>query len=96
MLTHVVMFRLTDPGDSAEVIARARDLRGQIAAMRSIRCGPHTRVHTQNSYDVALITEHDDEAGLREYQQDPAHKAYLAWLAPRLAARVVVDSDDLR
>ena len=50
-------------------------------------------LRTEASYDVALVATHLDLAGLRTYADDPVHGEFLAWLRPRLAGRVTVDSE---
>ncbi len=94
MLTHVVLFTLSDPSDTAEAIERLRALDGQIPELLSLRVGTDTTDNPAASH-IALISEHADAAGLRGYQEHPVHQELLAWLRPRLAGRAVVDSSDL-
>ena len=94
MLTHVVAFRLTDPDDVPEALHRLRAMRGQIPSLVDIRAGGNVN-SSDAAYDVVLITEHDDAKGLSEYVEHPVHQELLGWLRPRIASRVVVDSEDL-
>lgn len=95
MLTHAVLFRLTDPADAAEAVARLRALAGRIPTLVSVSAG--TNVNTSPAKaDVLLVTTHADQAGLDAYQVHPVHKELLGWIGPRIADRVVVDSLDFQ
>ena len=94
MLTHTVMYRLTDPTDAVEATARIRQMRGAIPALKSLRTGTNACAGDA-AYDVVLITEHDSEAGLQEYVAHPVHAELLTWLRPRISERASVDSTDL-
>jgi hypothetical protein len=90
VLTHVVLLRLADPADRAETVRRLQAFVGVIEALRSLSAGPDGR-GTENSWDVALVTTHDDLDGLNAYLTHPVHQEFTAWLAPRASARAVVD-----
>jgi hypothetical protein len=92
VLTHVVMFRLTDPGDATETVARLAALRGQVPGLLGLWAGTDT-LRTEQSYDVALVTTHEGRDGLAAYAAHPLHQDFLDWLRPRLAARVAVDHE---
>ena len=94
MIHHIVLFTLTDPENAPEAIQRLRAMRGQIPALRGLRCGLSS-VNQSGASDIVLITEHDDEAGLREYAGDPVHRELIGWLTPLVASRAVVDTDNL-
>jgi hypothetical protein len=53
----------------------------------------HHVLRTEASYDLSLLTTHDDLRGLEAYQVHPRHTAFLEWVRPRLAARAVVDAE---
>lgn len=95
MLTHVVLFTLTDPNDVPEALVRLRQLPGQIPSLISLRCGQNA-VAKPNSWDLALTTEHADADGLQEYVDHPAHQEVVGWLSPRVSGRAVVDTVDFR
>jgi hypothetical protein len=94
VIHHIVLFTLTDPANAPEAIERLRAMRGQIPALRGLRCGLNS-VDKLGASDIVLITEHDDEAGLREYAADPIHQELIGWLTPLVASRAVVDTDNL-
>ena len=90
MLTHVVSFVLADPEDRFEARDRLEALPPQIEALRSLTTGLDV-LGDPGAAHLVLITTHDDVAGLRAYQQHPAHEEFASWLAARLAAKTVVD-----
>jgi hypothetical protein len=92
VIRHVVLLKLTDPAEAPETVERLHALRGACAGLLSMDAGADV-LRTEASYDVALVTTHDDLAGLQAYAADPVHQEFLAWLRPRLAARAVVDSE---
>jgi hypothetical protein len=91
VITHTVLISFTEPADVAEAKSRLEALPPQIDAIRSLWVGLDV-VRTESSYDLVLVTTHDDVAGLVAYQGHPVHQEFLAWLKPRLAARAVVDA----
>ena len=94
MIHHIVLFTLSDPANAPEAIERLKGMRGKIPALRGLRCGLSSN-DKPGASDLVLITEHDDEAGLREYAADPVHQELIGWLSPLIAARAVVDTDNL-
>ncbi len=90
MVTHVVLMKLSDRACAPEVKRRLESLPGQIPALRTLRADLDT-LGLEGSSDLALVTTHDDAAGLRAYQEHPAHQEFLGWLRPRLAGRAAVD-----
>jgi len=94
VIHHIVLLTLNDPANAPEVLARLRAMRGQIPALRGLRCGVNS-VDQPGASDIVLITEHDDEAGLSEYAGDPVHEELIEWFAPLIASRTVVDTDNL-
>ena len=81
---------LSDRGDAPEVKRRLEELPPLVPALRTLRADLDT-LGLPGSADLALVTTHDDPAGLTAYQEHPAHQAFLAWLRPRLAGRAAVD-----
>jgi hypothetical protein len=92
VIRHLVLFKLVDPADAPETVERLHALRGRCAGLRTMDAGADV-LGTEASYDVGLVSTYDDLAGLQAYVADPVHQEFLAWLKPRLAARVVVDSE---
>jgi hypothetical protein len=90
VLTHVVSFTFTDAEDRHEAQARLEALPPDIDAIGSLRTGLDV-VGDPGASHLVLITTHDDLVGLRAYQEHPVHQEFAAWVAPRLAAKTVVD-----
>jgi hypothetical protein len=91
VIRHVVLLKLTDPALAPEAVQRLEALVGRVPALRTLEAGVDV-LRSEASYDVSLVTTHDDLEGLRAYADHPAHQEFLAWLRPHLAARAVTDS----
>lgn len=74
MITHIVLFKLTEP--TPENIAATRDkllsMQGKIDQLRHLEAGVDV-IRSERSYDVALITRFDSLQALQEYQVHPYH-----------------------
>ena len=57
---------------------------------RTLRVGVDTG-RGPHSWDLALITTHDDAEALAAYQAHPRHQEVVSWLGPRIAQRAIVD-----
>ncbi len=92
MITHVVLFKLKD--NSAEVLETAvstlRSLDGQVPTLKSIEVGTDL-VHSERSYDIALITRFDDMAGYKVYADHPNHLPVLDYMRSVISGAVSVD-----
>lgn len=90
MLTHVILMKFTDPADAAEAKEKLEGLEPLIEQIRGITVGVDV-VRGEVSWDLALITEHEDLDDLKGYQAHPEHLRVAGWLRERLAARASVD-----
>ncbi len=90
MLTHVVLFRFADLSVAAEARDRMLAMKGRIPALLDIEVGVDI-VRSERSADLALITRHENLAGMEAYQVDPVHQELLAWVKPRVKHAVAVD-----
>ena len=74
MITHIVLFKLSDP--KPDTIAATRDLLlsmdGNVPQLRHLEVGVDL-VRSERSYDIALVTRLDSLDELRAYQVDPYH-----------------------
>lgn len=84
--------RFADSAHAAEAKTRLEQLPAGIPQIRSLSVGLDV-VGAEVSWDLALITTHDDLDGLRAYQGHPVHEAFGQWLRPLLTARATVDSE---
>ena len=90
MLTHVVLFRFPDLSVAAECRDRMLAMKGRIPALLDIEVGVDI-VRSDRSFDLALITRHEDLDGMQAYQVHPVHQELLAWVKPRVQQAVAVD-----
>lgn len=74
MITHIVFFKLSEP--TAENIAATKakllSMKGKVAMLRHIEVGVDI-IHSERSYDIALLTKFDSVADLQDYQADSYH-----------------------
>ena len=90
MITHAVLFKLSDVDDAFEARRRISDLRGRIPAIRSLSTGVDA-ARNGSQWHVALISSHDDWDAFDSYKSHPAHVELLAWLDERVVERAAVD-----
>lgn len=90
MLTHIVMFEFTQSESAKEGRDRLLGLIGRVPTLLSLEA--HLDVtRSARSYDLVLITHHNDAQGLADYQSHPAHVEVGAWLQAHTSGVVVVD-----
>lgn len=74
MLTHIVLFKLTDP--TPENLAATRNkllsMDGKIDLLRHLEAGIDV-IRSERSYDIALTTRFDTVEDLQAYQVHPYH-----------------------
>lgn len=74
MITHIVLFKLTDP--NADNLALTRDkllsMAGKIDLLRYLEVGIDV-IRSERSYDIALTTRFDSLNDLQAYQVHPYH-----------------------
>lgn len=74
MITHIVLFKLSDP--TAENISTTRNkllsMQGKIEQLRHLEAGIDV-IRSERSYDIALVTKFDSLQALQEYQVHPYH-----------------------
>lgn len=92
MLTHVVLFKLKDrsPENVARVRAQLETLGGNIPSLREIEIGSDV-LHSERSFDLALIARFDDMIGLKAYQNHPVHLPVLALIREAAEQTIAVD-----
>ena len=74
MVTHIVLFKLSDP--TVENLSATRDkllsMQGKIDQLRHLEAGIDV-IRSERSYDIALVTKFDSLQDLQEYQVHPYH-----------------------
>ncbi|BBI34885.1 Dabb family protein [Cohnella abietis] len=92
MITHIVMFKLKD--NSPEAVNRTvqvlRNMEGKIDELRHIEVGTDI-LHSERSYDIALVTKFDSMDALQVYQVHPEHKKVIEHMTSVREASVSVD-----
>lgn len=78
MITHIVLFKLKDrSSDSiAATVKVLKDMEGQIDVLKHLEVGTDI-LHSERSYDIALVTKFDSMDALGEYQVHPVHKKVI-------------------
>jgi hypothetical protein len=96
MLKHVVCWRIAD-ADSAEgqekverIVSALQSLVGTVPSIRGLSVGP-TVVTGPNHWDLGLIVDFDDEAGLEAYQVHPEHQKVGAYIRSVVREQATVD-----
>lgn len=90
MIRHYVLMKFTDPADAPEAVQRLRELEDRIPSVLSLDTGLDV-LRGEVSWDLVLVTTHEDLDGLQAYQVHPAHAEFSGWVRPRLAHRATVD-----
>jgi len=90
MLTHIVFLKFPDLEVAAEVRRRLLAMDGQIPTLRSIEAGVDI-TRSGRSWDLALLTRFDDQAGLDAYAVHPVHKEVLAFIGEHVLEVAAVD-----
>lgn len=74
MVKHIVLFKLKD--NSIENCLKSKEvllsMEGRVPELRSIEVGVDF-LHSDRSYDLALIVTVDNKEALESYQRDPYH-----------------------
>ncbi|WP_312676015.1 Dabb family protein [Microbacterium sp.] len=95
MIRHIVAWKLktADPAERAEQAQKiATDLmalRGIVPSIIDISVGPD--VVGGGNWDVALVADFADQAGLDAYQTHPDHQAVVGYVRSVVGDRVAVD-----
>ncbi len=90
MVKHVVMWRYRNKNDIEIARVQLEGLKNRVPSMVGLEVGVNYQGSTA-SYDLVLITEHEDRAALDAYQDDPIHGEVKAVLGKLDSERVVVD-----
>ena len=74
MITHIVLFKLTDPSaeNLATTLNKLLSMDGKIDLLRHLEAGVDV-VRSERSYDIALTTRFDSLKDLQAYQIHPYH-----------------------
>ena len=96
MLKHVVSWKIADAaspeglGRIASIVAGLESLAGTVPSIRALSVGPSV-VTGPNHWDLGLVVDFDDEAGLEAYQVHPEHQKVGAFIRSQVTAQATVD-----
>lgn len=92
MITHVVLFKLKER--STESVEKSKDvlsgMKGKIPLLRHLEVGIDV-LHSERSYDIALITKFDSMEDLKAYQVHPFHLEVAKYINSVKEVSIVVD-----
>ena len=96
MVTHIVMFKLSEP--TTENLSITRDkllsMNGKIDQLRHLEAGIDV-IRSERSYDIALITKFDSLQDLQTYQVHPYHAGeVIPHMKAVCSSIVAVDFED--
>ena len=74
MITHIVLFKLTEPTteNMAETRKKLLSMDGKIDLLRHLEVGVDV-IRSERSFDIALTTRFDSREDLQAYQVHPYH-----------------------
>jgi len=96
MIRHVAAFQLadTDPAvrtaQATEAGRRLEALVGVVPSLRAMSAGANA-LDLPGNWDLVLVADFDDAAGLDAYQVHPAHEEVAAFIGGIRSDRVAVD-----
>jgi hypothetical protein len=96
MLKHVVSWKIADAASPegqrkiASIVASLESLVGTVPSIRALSVGPSV-VTGPNHWDLGLVVDFDDEAGLEAYQVHPEHQKVGAQIRSQVSAQAAVD-----
>lgn len=93
MLVHIVMFQFKEENKEANLV-RVKEmleaLPSKIETLKSMEVGIDIS-HSERSFDLALISTFEDQAGLDIYAPHPAHQEVVRFIKEVTTLSKVVD-----
>jgi hypothetical protein len=91
MFTHIVFFKLKDKEKAIEAKNILLSMEGKIPQLKSFEVGVDV-LHTERSYDLALVTRFDSLEDMNTYAVHEYHvNEVLKYLKPMLESSKIVD-----
>ena len=74
MIRHIVMFKIKDEfkDEIPQLVENFKGMKGRIEGMLDLEAGQDV-LHSERSYDLALVTVFDSMESFNAYQTHPAH-----------------------
>ena len=94
MIRHIVLFRIKDEfkGEIPQLVKNFEGMAGRIEGMLELQAGADI-LHSERSYDLALITVFQDRAAFDAYQTHPVHLPVKKRMHEVRSASVACDSE---
>ena len=90
MITHIVLFKLIDRRNAQKARDVLLGMKGRIPQLRHLEAGIDV-LHSERSYDLALVTKFDSMEEMRAYQAHPVHVEVLKYMTSVRVSSVTVD-----
>jgi len=90
MITHIVLFKLIDRRNAEKARDVLLGMKGKIPQLRHIEAGIDV-LHSDRSYDLALITKFDSMEDMKAYQAHPVHVEVLKYMTSVRESSITVD-----
>lgn len=96
MIKHIVSWKLaaenaaTRKEQSDKIVAGLQSLPAVVPSIRALSAGA-TVVSSTNHWDLGLVVDFDDEAGLAAYQANPDHQAVGSYIRSVIVQQATVD-----
>jgi hypothetical protein len=92
MFTHIVFFRMKEATDGTAQMVRDAllSLKGKVPQLRDIEVGIDV-VHSERSYDLALVARFDSREDMEAYQVHPEHQKVVEYIRSVTTSSVAVD-----
>lgn len=90
MVKHIVMWKLKDKADAAEIKGRLEALNGRIPGLIRLEAGIDF-LESEQSADLALYAELENREALDAYQNHAEHLAVVPLVKAAAVSRTVVD-----
>ncbi|HBV98076.1 MAG: stress responsive protein [Peptococcaceae bacterium BICA1-7] len=90
MLTHIVLFKLSDRSNVQKAKETLLSMNGKIPQLRHLEVGVDI-LQSERSYDLALITKFDSMDDMKAYQVHPVHKAVSDYMTSIREYAITVD-----
>ncbi|MBU4077410.1 MAG: Dabb family protein [Euryarchaeota archaeon] len=90
MITHIVLFKLIDRRNAQKARDVMVGMKGRIPQLRNIEAGIDV-LHSERSYDLALVTKFDSMEDMKAYQAHPVHVEVQKYMTSVRESSVTVD-----
>jgi heme-degrading monooxygenase HmoA len=90
MITHIVFFKIKDPHNVKKASEVLQGLKGKIPQLRHLEVGIDI-LHSDRSYDIALVTKFDSLEDMKAYQTHPVHEEVSNYMVSVRESSVTVD-----